>query len=45
MIYHNGHMDYIVDGVLHFPHGDHCDHHGTIRVVEHNENEGDIEFD
>ncbi len=25
---HDGHIDYVVDGRLHHPHGDHCDDHG-----------------
>ena len=33
MIYHNGHIDYIVDDCLHFPHNDHCDNHGKINVI------------
>lgn len=27
-IEHGGHFDYVVDGHLHHPHGDHCDDHG-----------------
>lgn len=26
-IRHDGHVDYLVDGTLHHPHGDHCDEH------------------
>ena len=26
-IKHDGHIDYLVDGKLHHPHGDHCDQH------------------
>ncbi|WP_083882284.1 hypothetical protein [Photobacterium marinum] len=37
-IRHGGHVDYIVDGVLHHPHGDHCDEH-VIDVSESNPNE------
>lgn len=33
-IMHDGHVDYIVNGKLHHPDGDHCDDHGPIRVVE-----------
>jgi len=33
-VYHAGHIDYIVDGRLHHPHGDHCDDHGPIQIVE-----------
>lgn len=31
-ISHNGHLDYIVDGRLHYQHGDHCDDHGPIEA-------------
>jgi len=31
---HGDHTDYIVDGRLHHPHGDHCDDHGPVDVVE-----------
>jgi len=27
---HGDHADYLVDGVLHHPHGDHCDDHGEL---------------
>jgi hypothetical protein len=27
-VQHGDHMDYVVGGHLHHPHGDHCDHHG-----------------
>ena len=27
-------VDYIADGVLHHMHEDHCDHHGTVNVIE-----------
>ena len=27
-IEHDGHIDYLVDGHLHHPHGGHCDDHG-----------------
>jgi hypothetical protein len=26
-------VDYLVDGRLHHPHGDHCDDHGPVNVV------------
>lgn len=26
---HGDHTDYVVDGRLHHPHGDHCDDHGA----------------
>lgn len=32
-IIHGDHMDYIVDGHLHFPHLTHCDDHGPIEVL------------
>lgn len=32
---HGDHIDYLVDGRLHHPHGDHCDDHGPLRVVSH----------
>jgi hypothetical protein len=28
---HGDHTDYLVDGHLHHPHGDHCDDHGPLR--------------
>lgn len=31
---HGDHVDYLVEGRLHHPHGDHCDDHGPIEVVE-----------
>ncbi len=31
---HGGHMDYLVNGRLHHPHGDHCDDHGPVEVVD-----------
>lgn len=30
---HGDHLDYLVDGRLHHPHGDHCDDHGPVEVV------------
>jgi hypothetical protein len=30
---HGDHIDYLVDGTLHHPHGDHCDDHGPVRLV------------
>ena len=30
---HGNHIDYLVDGRLHHPHGDHCDDHGPLEVV------------
>ena len=32
---HGDHKDYLVDGRLHHPHGDHCDDHGPLKVVSH----------
>jgi hypothetical protein len=32
---HGDHIDYLVDGRLHHPHGDHCDDHGPLEVVTH----------
>lgn len=38
-IYHDGHLDYIVDGKLHHPDGDHCDDHGPICVIDNTSEE------
>ena len=32
---HGNHLDYLVDGRLHHPHGDHCDDHGPLQLVQH----------
>ena len=32
-IFHNGHVDYIVDGKLHFQHENHCDFHGNLNII------------
>jgi hypothetical protein len=32
---HGDHIDYLVDGRLHHPHGDHCDDHGPLTVTSH----------
>ena len=32
-VFHGDHVDYIVDGHLHFPHKTHCDDHGPIEVL------------
>jgi hypothetical protein len=32
---HGNHIDYLVNGRLHHPHGDHCDDHGPLSVVSH----------
>ena len=31
---HGDHIDYLVDGRLHHPHGDHCDDHGPIEITK-----------
>lgn len=31
---HGDHIDYIVNGRLHHQHGDHCDDHGPVEIVE-----------
>jgi hypothetical protein len=31
---HGDHIDYLVDGHLHYCHGDHCDDHGPVDVVK-----------
>lgn len=31
---HENHVDYIVDGRLHHPYGDHGDDHGPVETVE-----------
>ena len=31
---HGDHVDYLVDGHLHHPHGNHCDDHGPVNVVK-----------
>lgn len=33
-IEHDDHTDYIVDGRLHCPHGDHCDDHGPVEAAQ-----------
>ena len=33
IINHKGHIDYIVEGILHYPHEEHCDDHGKIVFV------------
>ena len=30
---HGDHVDYLVDGHLHHPDGDHCDHHGNVKLA------------
>jgi hypothetical protein len=29
-VQHGDHVDYVVEGHLHRPHGDHCDDHGPV---------------
>ena len=36
IIYHDGHLDYIVDDNLHFVHDGHCDNHGKVNIVTMN---------
>lgn len=31
---HGDHVDYLVEGHLHHFHGDHCDHHGAVELVQ-----------
>lgn len=31
---HNDHTDYLVNGRLHHPHGDHCDDHGELELAD-----------
>jgi hypothetical protein len=30
---HGDHVDYLVNGHLHYPHGQHCDDHGPVQVA------------
>jgi hypothetical protein len=30
---HGDHVDYLVDGHLHHPHGTHCDNHGNVAIA------------
>ena len=30
---HGNHVDYLVNGHLHFPHQAHCDHHGPVTIL------------
>jgi hypothetical protein len=34
LVPHGGHLDYLVDGRLHHPRGDHCDDHGSVEAVD-----------
>eukprot|EP00331_Platyophrya_macrostoma_P023654 CAMPEP_0176435642 /NCGR_PEP_ID=MMETSP0127-20121128/17456_1 /TAXON_ID=938130 /ORGANISM="Platyophrya macrostoma, Strain WH" /LENGTH=597 /DNA_ID=CAMNT_0017818733 /DNA_START=139 /DNA_END=1932 /DNA_ORIENTATION=+ len=38
-IFHDGHIDYIVNGRLHHPDGGNCEDHGPICVVENSNND------
>jgi len=31
---HGDHVDYLVGSRLHHPHGDHCDDHGAVNIVQ-----------
>jgi hypothetical protein len=33
LVPHGDHHDYLIDGRLHHPHGDHCDDHGPVTVL------------
>lgn len=33
LVPHGDHFDYLVNGRLHHPHGDHCDDHGPLTVL------------
>lgn len=33
MVPHEDHMDFLVDGRLHHPHGKHCDDHGLLDAI------------
>jgi hypothetical protein len=32
-VQHGDHVDYVVGGHLHHPHGDHCDNHGPVEAA------------
>jgi hypothetical protein len=32
-VVHGDHIDYIVDGRLHYKHNEHCDDHGSVEVL------------
>jgi hypothetical protein len=34
LVPHGDHQDYLYRGRLHHPHGDHCDDHGPVEVLE-----------
>jgi len=33
-VIHGDHIDYLVNGQLHFPHMNHCDNHGPLPLVK-----------
>jgi hypothetical protein len=33
LVPHGDHLDYLYEGRLHHPHGDHCDDHGPVTVL------------
>jgi hypothetical protein len=33
LVPHGDHVDYLHEGRLHHPHGDHCDDHGALKVL------------
>ena len=45
MIFHNGHVDFIVESLLHFPHGEHCDNHGTIKMLVSQGEEFEVKYE
>lgn len=44
LIFHAGHFDYLVDGVLHSTHDGHCDIHGVVKQIPNIDDpvEGDV---
>ena len=39
---HADHHDYLVHGQLHHKHGDHCDNHGPVVMIETSGHEGEV---
>lgn len=33
-VIHGDHVDFLVDGLLHHPHGTHCDNHGSLSIIK-----------
>lgn len=33
IVFHNGHVDYLVNEMLHYPHDGHCDNHGILNRI------------